>query len=277
MASSGGEVLFRRWMGRVADRRNFLKIYGLGIFGLANLILLYMYHSGLSGSVGYDPAVFQYWFTGNFILIFIVRIQLAALTGMMIIRDFSGSLWELIRTTSVSHDEIIYAVARYFFIVAVIPIAVVMFLHCGVMSLVTIPGADGMFSVGAGALVMIGVIGYGVVLSGLSFMGGIIMGKPIGAVIGALFPVILLIVAGGLIYLLGRTGVSITDVFWGTLVDILMMVSNPEGYFNQLTAYSVSIAPSGQEYTAVALAVIMGVIGLMVWLTAGVVVLRKRG
>lgn len=194
---NGGDALYRGWDRRVWSGRNWVRLYLFSFITLANaiifLVLSRMYWSTqtMSGNAGMFFSIWAFVTVGLFVF---VRINLAAIPGLIAMQDYRESSWDLLRSTSITRSEIVKAALKsavsftmpYFALLMMFDLLIVRMLNGNFEDISEIMWFEW-------AAMFFGVCGLGMALVALGYIGGFMKRSAIGVVVGTILPLILLL------------------------------------------------------------------------------------
>ncbi len=120
-------TLIRRWLGRVYNRKSWLKFYWLPILGLVYMIGLGIWRIWAAhyDALGFfSPAAIAA--TVIMLRLFmIIRLYLVALPALVIIKDLKKEFWDDLRISSIKDGEIITALFVSALLIGVVPLTII--------------------------------------------------------------------------------------------------------------------------------------------------------
>lgn len=132
----------------------------------------------------------------NIVMLLIGRFQLPTIPALISLSDLDPLRFDSLRVTPISSWEILVGMFRISLFASVIPFAILIFIE-----IVVILNLPDMFFTSRDEvpflfwlLTFIGLMVVGFSLTGLGYIGALLIRKPVGAVVGAFLPVIILIV-----------------------------------------------------------------------------------
>ncbi|MCK4720105.1 hypothetical protein KAU08_05580 [bacterium] len=131
----------------------------------------------------------------NIVLLLIGRFQLPTIPALISLSDLDPLRFDSLRVTPVSSWEILVGMLRISLFASVIQFAILIFIE-----IVVIMNLPDMFYTNRDEipflywlLTFLGLMAVGFSLAGLGYIGALLIRKPVGAVVGAFLPVIILI------------------------------------------------------------------------------------
>ncbi len=193
---NGGECLLFKWWRRSVGGRHRKKLYFLFFLCIASMLLFFIFLRSI-GEDSYSSR-HQYligtWMVVNIVMLLIGRFQLPTIPALISLSDLYPLRFDSLRVTPVSSWEILVGMFRISLFASVIPFTILMFIE-----IVVVLNLPDMFFTSRGEipflywlLTFLGLMAVGFSLAGLGYIGVLLIRKPIGAVVGAFLPVIIL-------------------------------------------------------------------------------------
>jgi len=232
LAADGGEAIRRRWSRQIWSGHRWLKIYWLAILSGISLTIFTIYMIVNNDWQLLNSTVIQVWFGLNALLFIFLRIQIGALGGLIAFPFFSDEQFPQIRATDIKTSEIFKAMLRYAFSFDIPVISLLCTFHV-VVFITAIEGgphrldSDFILTV---PYIFVGMFGLVSSYIALGYIGCLLIRKPFGAVIGAMFPLFMLILTA----LLSVSSIFFSFIqisWWDFLLTCTVALTVPEAIF----------------------------------------------
>jgi len=279
----GGQALQLRWARRTLGGRNWLRLYWLPILGLLNLvcisIALLVEGQKSQGSHYVGPSTsLIIWMVATFFVHFAIRFQLASLPILVAMPDFDDLRWDSIRVTPVRRIEIYLALFRQALLYGALPTAILMVVGI-VAARLSDPYSQEMLyrlDLSTSVSMFTGAVLFGLSLSALSLAAGLIWRKWVGAVLGPLLPVMLLILIGGGM-LVGELTYSYVFDSSTDLIAFVSMLVVPDYFYGSMQRTGEIMLPMGESIDVSEFTFVLFAYASVLWWVVWRVLWRRRG
>lgn len=236
-------MLIKRWLGRVYNRKLWLKFYWLPILGLVYMIGLgiwWIWAAHYDALGFFSPAAIAA--TVIMLRLFmVIRLYLVALPALVILKDLKKEFWDDLRISSIKDGEIITALFVSAILIGVIPLTIVCSIETDFLRWIGYHEPASLAPALHISVIIAFYLLFGLTACAIGYSGSFIWRHPVGIISAILAPVLLLLpfIASDVISDYTSVRVDLPDSH--LLQDLLSFILAPDHRINFMVTVSTSI------------------------------------